>query len=135
MKPVQNAEHDSRVMESLAYVLSFNARPFVASVQQPWKANAPTVDLMAGPVGVGAAELLLVVVVVLVLSMPVGVAEMAVSTGELDDVDEVWLEGVSMYSSSRLPAPQYSVLSPGQRKEQSSWLSALTLPARRALPQ
>lgn len=77
---------------------------------------------MAGPVGVGVAELLLLVVVVTLLV--VGAAEMAVSTGELDAVDDVWLEGVSMYSSSLLPAPQYSVLSPGQRKEQSCWLAA-----------
>lgn len=45
------------------------------------------------------------------------------------EVDEVLAAGPYLYSSSLTPAPQYSVLSPGQRKLQSSWLSALTLPA------
>lgn len=40
-----------------------------------------------------------------------------------------------LYSCSLLPAPQKVVLSPGQRNEQSAWLSALTLPSRRVSPQ
>ena len=35
----------------------------------------------------------------------------------------------SLYMFSRSPAPQYSVLSPGQRKLQSAWLATLILPA------
>lgn len=41
----------------------------------------------------------------------------------------------SLYSSSLNPAPQYSVLSPAQVNEQSSWLVALTAPSFKTLPQ
>ena len=43
--------------------------------------------------------------------------------------------GMMLYNSSRCPAPQYSSLLPGQRKLQSDWSVALTLPAFKLLPQ
>jgi hypothetical protein len=39
--PEQNEAQDSRVIESAAYVLLPNARPLVASVQQPWNDQLP----------------------------------------------------------------------------------------------
>jgi hypothetical protein len=41
----------------------------------------------------------------------------------------------SLYSSSLDPAPQYSVPSPAQGNEQSSWLVALAAPCFKTLPQ
>jgi hypothetical protein len=50
--PLQNAAQDSRVIPSLAYVVLANARPLVASVQQPWKTQLPMICLIAEPVAV-----------------------------------------------------------------------------------
>jgi len=84
--------------------------------------------------GVGESEVIEVVDVVELEEVDVGAADevvVLVAAAELV-VDEA---GASIYSCSLLPAPQYVDLSPGQRKEQSPWLEALTLPACRALPQ
>jgi len=63
-------------------------------------------------------------------------AELEELTTELVElaVDEL-LEALTEYNCSLEPAPQYVVLSPGQRKLQSAWFVALTLPAPRELPQ
>lgn len=61
------------------------------------------------------------------------VAELTTELVELA-VDEL-LEALTEYNCSLEPAPQYVVLSPGQRKLQSAWFVALTLPAPRELPQ
>ena len=60
LKPLQNAAQDSKVMESLAYVVLANARPVVDSVKHPWNAHAPLAilclicKLPAGGFGFGA---------------------------------------------------------------------------------
>lgn len=56
---------------------------------------------------------------------------------EADDTGAVDVAPLAthLYSSRRLPAPQYSVLSPGQRKLQSPWLVARVEPPSSELPQ
>ena len=81
-----------------------NARPLVASVQQPWNAQLPMVRLIAGPVAVGA---------------DVGAVEVAPAE-ELLGATYVPL---SWYKLSLPPAPQYSVplsvkLAMSQRKRE-----------------
>ena len=74
---------------------------------------------MVGPGGTSEVGVLVGVVI----AVPV------INPDMLVDVDWIW------YSWSLDPAPQNVVGSPGQRKLQSAWLVAFTLPARSTLPQ
>lgn len=67
----------------------------------------------------------------------VGAADVGAADDETADVGTVDVAPLAthLYSSRRLPAPQYSVLSPGQRKLQSAWLAARVDPPTRELPQ
>jgi len=56
LNPLQNAPHDSNVIESLANERLDKARPVVASVQHPWNIQLPMVHWIAGTVWIGADE-------------------------------------------------------------------------------
>jgi hypothetical protein len=78
------------------------------------------VCLIEGPVGVAEGELLVLDTLVLD-TLVLDTLELNVGDTLLDkDVDVGADEGTVLYNSSRRPAPQYSLLFPGQRKLQSS---------------
>lgn len=95
--------------------------------------EAVGVSTLVGEVASGEEEV--------VTGLVVGAADVEGESGVDDVVAGVagvlalLLPGEYMYNSRRRPAPQYSSLSPAQRKSQSSWFSALTLPSRNSLPQ
>jgi hypothetical protein len=69
-------------------------------------------------------------------TIPDGVLVGAVDVVDVTEIDEYPTPAViEMYSSRRFPAPQYSKLLPGQRKLQSAWFVAETLPGLKVLPQ
>ena len=92
----------------------------------------PTEGTIVGPVGFAVVEVL-VVRIVLELVVAVTLPEEVIEEFE-KPVDDV-VEDARLYSSRRLPAPQYSRLFPGHKKLQSAWLVALTLPVPSVLPQ
>ena len=86
----------------------------------------------AAPLPVEAIIIDCMTVDVVILAVPEGTS----ATTALKTLNAAFgAAALTLYSSNRLPAPQYSSLLPGHRKLQSVSLAAGTLPAWRVLPQ